>query len=148
MGTQGSSRVVVGNSGFLSSCSGEIRVPLELQQGSQASSHVEAWNCGFLLSCKSIAKLPFELRRGTSFFSLVATGESFILCVLSGILEFHSSHFQFALIHRPNIPGSKAILLFTASDLASITSHITTGYCFCFGSIPSFFLELFLPDLQ
>ena len=32
--------------------------------------------------------------------------------------------FQFALIHGPNIPGSSAILLFTASDLASITSHI------------------------
>ena len=27
-------------------------------------------------------------------------------------------------IHGPNIPGSYAILLFTASDLASITSHI------------------------
>ena len=33
-------------------------------------------------------------------------------------------HFQFALIHGPTIPGSYAILLFTASDLASITSHI------------------------
>ena len=33
-------------------------------------------------------------------------------------------HFQFALIHGPNIPGSYAILLFTASDLASITSPI------------------------
>ena len=33
-------------------------------------------------------------------------------------------HFQFALIHRPNIPGSYAILLFTASDFTSLTSHI------------------------
>ena len=33
-------------------------------------------------------------------------------------------HFQFALIHWSNIPGSYAILLFTALDLASITSHI------------------------
>ena len=33
-------------------------------------------------------------------------------------------HFQFALIHGPDIPGSYAILLFIASDLASITSHI------------------------
>ena len=32
--------------------------------------------------------------------------------------------FQFALIHGPDIPGFYAILLFTASDLASITSHI------------------------
>ena len=33
-------------------------------------------------------------------------------------------HLQFALIHGPNIPCSYATLLFTASDLASITSHI------------------------
>ena len=44
-------------------------------------------------------------------------------------VEVHSSHllfdhFQFALIHGPDIPGSYAILLFIASDLASITSHI------------------------
>ena len=30
----------------------------------------------------------------------------------------------FTLIHGPNIPGSYAILLFTASDFTSITSHI------------------------
>ena len=33
-------------------------------------------------------------------------------------------HFQFTLIHGPDIPASYAILLFTASGLASITSHI------------------------
>jgi len=33
-------------------------------------------------------------------------------------------HFQFALIHGPDIPGSYAILLFTALGLTSITSHI------------------------
>ena len=33
-------------------------------------------------------------------------------------------HFQFALIHGSNIPGSYATLLFTALDLGSITSHI------------------------
>ena len=33
-------------------------------------------------------------------------------------------HFQFALIHGPDISGSYAILFFTESDLASITSHI------------------------
>ena len=33
-------------------------------------------------------------------------------------------HFQFALIHGPNIPGSYVILLFTALDFTSITSHI------------------------
>ena len=33
-------------------------------------------------------------------------------------------HFQFTLIHGPNIPGSYAILFFTTSDFTSITSHI------------------------
>ncbi|MGV1166615.1 hypothetical protein, partial [Enterobacter asburiae] len=33
-------------------------------------------------------------------------------------------HFQLALIHESNIPGSYAILFFTASDLASIASCI------------------------
>ena len=33
-------------------------------------------------------------------------------------------HFQFALIHGPNIPGSYAILFFTTLDFTSITSHI------------------------
>ena len=42
------------------------------------------------------------------------------------ILSCHPlfDHFQFGLIHGPNIPGSYAMLLFTESDLASITSHI------------------------
>ena len=39
-------------------------------------------------------------------------------------------HFQFALIHGPNISGSYAILLFTASDLAFITSPIHSWVLF------------------
>ena len=35
-------------------------------------------------------------------------------------------HFQFALIHGPNIPGSYATLLFTALDLEVITIKFTT----------------------
>ena len=38
--------------------------------------------------------------------------------------------FQFALIHGLDIPGSYAILLFTALDLASITSHIHSWVLF------------------
>ena len=47
------------------------------------------------------------------------------------------------MIHGPNLPGSYAVLLFTASDLLSPVTSIN-GCCFCFGSISSFFLELFL----
>ena len=43
---------------------------------------------------------------------------------LVNITHLLFDHFQFALIHGPNIPASYAILLFTASDLSSITSHI------------------------
>src|SRR5574337_1864910 len=38
--------------------------------------------------------------------------------------------FQFALIHGPDIPGSYAVLLFIASGLASITSHIHSWVLF------------------
>ena len=41
-------------------------------------------------------------------------------------------HFQFALIHGPDIPGSYAILLLTGLDLASITSHIHKWVLFLF----------------
>ena len=50
----------------------------------------------------------------------------------------------FALFHGPDIPGSYAYysLQHQTFFLSPVTS--TTGYCFCFGAIPSFFLELFL----
>ena len=47
----------------------------------------------------------------------------FLECRCS-LLHLLFDHFQFALIHGPDIPGSYAILLFTALDLASNTSHI------------------------
>ena len=52
-------------------------------------------------------------------------------------MDIHSchllfDHFQFALIHGPDIPGSYAVLLFTASDLASITSYIHSWVLFLF----------------
>ena len=49
---------------------------------------------------------------------------SLIPKTLTFTLAISFDHFQFALIHGPNIPGSYAILLFTASDFTSITSHI------------------------
>ena len=42
----------------------------------------------------------------------------------NGVAIMVNKRVQNALIHGPNISGSYAILLFTASDLASITSHI------------------------
>ena len=53
-------------------------------------------------------------------------------------------HFQLTLIHGPNIPCFCAVLFFTVLGFISITNHITTGHCFRFGSVSSFFLELFL----
>ena len=44
--------------------------------------------------------------------------------MLAFTLAISFDHFQFALIHRPNIPGSYAILLFRALDFTVITSHI------------------------
>ena len=49
-------------------------------------------------------------------------------------------HFQFALIHGPNILGSYAVLFFAASDFTSITSHIHTWVLFLL------WLGLFIPS--
>ena len=48
---------------------------------------------------------------------------------------------QFALIHGSNIPGSYAILFFTALDFSPPNTS-TTEHLFHFGSSSSFFLEL------
>ena len=52
-------------------------------------------------------------------------------------------HFQFTLIHGLTILGSYAIL-FTASQFTTSPVISPGGCCSCFGSISSFFLELFL----
>ena len=59
-----SSRVEAGNSGFLSGCDMDLRVPTEFQQRSQSSSRVEAWNSAFLWSCEMGVWPPVEFRLG------------------------------------------------------------------------------------
>ena len=44
-------------------------------------------------------------------------------------------HFQFTLIHGPNVPGSYALLLFTLSNLASNKSPYSQGYGFSSGHV-------------
>ena len=53
-------------------------------------------------------------------------------------------HFQFTLIHGPNIPGSYAILFLQHWTLLPSPVTSTSGHYFHFGSVSSFFLELFL----
>ena len=55
-------------------------------------------------------------------------------------------HFQYALIHGPKIPGSYAILLSTASDLASITSHIHNWVLFFLWLHPFILSGVISPD--
>ena len=71
---------------------------------------------------------------------------------MSMFCHFLFDHFQFTLIHGPNIPSSYAILFFAASDITSTTSHIHNWVFFFFFFFfffllwldSSFFLELFL----
>ena len=53
-------------------------------------------------------------------------------------------HFQFTLIHGPSIPGCYANCSLEHQTLLSSPVTSITGHCFHFGSISSFFLELFL----
>ena len=50
---------------FLSSCHGDLGVPLELQQSSQASYRVEVGNSGFLSSCDGYLGEPLQLHKGS-----------------------------------------------------------------------------------
>ena len=54
------------------------------------------------------------------------------------LLLFLFDHFQFTLIHGPNIPGSHAILFFTALNFIFTTRHIHNWISFSFW--PSYFI--------
>ena len=60
------------------------------------------------------------------------------------ILPYPVDHFQFTLIHGPNITGSYEMLFFETLDFTFINGHIHNWVLFCFGSISSFFLGLFI----
>ena len=83
-GTWGTSRVVVGDSGFLSSgdenhgealelhkwcqallssCEGFLRMPLELLQQNTASSRVKVCNSGLLSNCHSYLRVPIMFQQ-------------------------------------------------------------------------------------
>ena len=54
---------------------------------------------------------------------------------------------EFVLIHETNISGSYAKLLLQHLTLLLSPVTSTTGCCFYFGSIPSFFLEFLLQEI-
>ena len=58
--------------------------------------------------------------------------------------HFLFDHFQFALIHGPNISDSYAIFLFTALDFTSITSHIHNWVLFLLWLRFFILIELFI----
>ena len=73
------------------------------------------------------------------FSSLKWKGHLFWVLVLKGLIGLHRTvqvqlplfdHFQFPLIHGPNISGFQVILFFTALDCTSITSHIQIDIVF------------------
>ena len=65
-------------------------------------------------------------------------------CRLWGCTELDTTEVTQQQQHGPNIPSSYAILLFTASDFTSITSHIHIWVLFLLGFVSSFFLEVVL----
>ena len=71
---------------FLSSCHGDLGVPLKLQQGSQASSQVELGNSAFLSSFYRVVGRLLELQGVTQGSSRVAAEMSGLLWICSGKL--------------------------------------------------------------
>ena len=67
----------------------------------------------------------------TSYLSIAIPSDEqnilfFLVLVLGGLLGLHGllcDHVQFTLIHGPHIPGSYAMLVFTALDFSFTTRH-------------------------
>ena len=99
--------------------------------GSEQKSFCCFWDstqvlyCGLLLTLRAT---PILLRDSCSqkLNSPIPAHFSSLIPKMSVIHSCHLlfDHSQFALIYGPNIPGSYAILFFTASDFTSITGHI------------------------
>ena len=83
---------------------------------------------GYSISCKgflpTVVDMVIELNSPipVHFSSLIPRMSTFTLAI--------ACLTQFALIHGPIIPGSYEILLFTALDFISITSHIRNWVLF------------------
>ena len=100
------------------------RQPTRLPRSWDSPGKNTVVGCHFLLQCMKVKNQSEVAQLGPT--QLCPTPVWFSD---SQNVSIHSCHllfdyFQFSLIHRPDIPGSYAILLFTSSDLASITSHI------------------------
>ena len=67
---------------------------------------------------------------------------------LVNITHLLFDHFQFALIHGPNIPSSYAILLFRASDFTAIPSQPQLGVVFALAPFFHSSWSYFSTDLQ
>ena len=79
---------------------------------------------GFLPTVVDIMVILVKFTHSSPFYLTDSKNVNVHLCHLL------FDHFQFTSIHGPDIPGSYAILLFTASDLVSITSHIHSWVLF------------------
>ena len=90
---------------------------------------------GFLPTVVDVMVIELNFPILVHFSSLIPKMLMFSSCHL---------HFQFTLIHGPNLPGSYAMLFFTTSDFTSITSHIHIGVVFTLAQPLAFLLELFL----
>ena len=93
---------------------------------------------GFLPTVEDIMVILIKFAHSSPFYFTNSLNVNVHSC------HFLFDHFRFTFIHGPNIPGSYAILFFIALDFLPSSVTSTPGHCFCFGSISSFFLELFL----
>ena len=87
-GNRASSQVETEIAGFLCSCDKDRRFPMSFNRWRQGLSSVEVWNSAFFSRCKRGVRIPVEFRRATCAFSRSATGESDLLLVCEGRLEF------------------------------------------------------------
>ena len=93
---------------------------------------------GYSISSRIFLPTVVDIWSSGLNFPIPVHFSSLIIKVLT-ILHLLLDHFQFTLIHGPNIPGSYAILFFTASDFTLATKHINS--CASFLLWPSHFIH-------
>ena len=132
-GTRGSSRVASGNSGFLSSCDGYLREPLELRKGNKAFYQVLRGDLGLLsrrCGKKGVSSHIEGEFRGFSQVAVEVWGSSRVTMGKSGSLLLPQGRQDYFQVAR----GVRDCSPVTARKSASSCTEVGISLCFSYCS--------------
>ena len=120
---------------------------------SESCGHCWVFQICWHIECNTFTASSFRIWNGSTGISSPPLA-LFIVMLSKAHLTSHSRMSGSRWVITPSwLSGSRSSFLYSCSVYYSFLQHMTfllspvtstTGYCFCFGSISSFFLELFL----